>query len=241
MRRVELEPVLQPDALKALEGQHLSSANVRETITENAHGVFEGKTKFLFLRRVLTPESHQDAFNNLNQIPGDSAKQSNRKAVRGAVGQEFHLGWLDHPEPRYSAKTLAYAPQYVNSWQLFSAVNQLFAACLPRTHAAQEAKAQGCRYHICNTAFSTVTCNRNVPTRVHRDSGNAQAGLTCLTTLGDFVGGDLCFPRFGISFQIAPGDLLIADTHTEYHGNVSSIFGTRLSCIFYFRESLLDQ
>ena len=51
-----------------------------------------------------------------------------------------------------------------------------------------------------------------------------------------FVGGELCFPRLGVSFDIEPGDLLIADTNRELHGNRRERSGDRISVVAYLRE-----
>jgi len=83
--------------------------------------------------------------------------------------------------------------------------------------------------------FSTVTINRNTTCRSHTDARNAH-GLSCLTTFGRFAGGILCFPRLRVAFDVQPGDLLIADTNREQHGNVGGRVGDRISVVGYLRE-----
>jgi hypothetical protein len=82
--------------------------------------------------------------------------------------------------------------------------------------------------------FSTVTINRNTTCRSHVDARNAR-GLSCMTTFGRFTGGALCFPRLNVAFDIQPGDLLIADTNHEQHGNVGGRVGDRISVVGYLR------
>jgi hypothetical protein len=96
-------------------------------------------------------------------------------------------------------------------------------------------------YHFMGTrAFSTLTLNRNIIFGAHMDGNNVAGTLGCLTAIGDYVGGTLCFPRFGVSFDLKPGDLLIADTNEEYHGTSSMIVGERFSIVAYLHSSLLS-
>lgn len=89
--------------------------------------------------------------------------------------------------------------------------------------------------------FSTATLLKSAPSKLHKDSKNADAGLTCLTTLGKFTGGSLLFPQYGLEIPIQPGDLLIAATHREWHCNVRKRVGTRYSLITYYRAQLVEK
>jgi len=91
-------------------------------------------------------------------------------------------------------------------------------------------------YTIPGTMFSTVTVNRTALFRSHEDGNNLPGGLACLTAFGDFAGGDLCFPRFGVSCPIEPGDLLIGDNNLEQHGNIGPLSGERISIVAYMRD-----
>ncbi len=97
-------------------------------------------------------------------------------------------------------------------------------------------------YHFPGTrAFSTLTLNHSVIFGAHDDGNNVEGTLGCLTAIGDYLGGALCFPRLGVSFDLRPGDLLIADTNTEYHGTSSMIVGDRYSIVAYLHSSLLPR
>ena len=91
-------------------------------------------------------------------------------------------------------------------------------------------------YTIPGTMFSTLTVNRTALFRAHEDGNNLPGGLACLAAFGDFAGGDLCFPRFGVSCPIAPGDLLICDSSQEQHGNIGPLCGERISIVAYMRD-----
>jgi hypothetical protein len=76
---------------------------------------------------------------------------------------------------------------------------------------------------------------KTIRRKVHLDTGNDPDAMSVLTVVGDFSGGDFCFPEYGIGIPIRPGDLLIARTNQEYHCNVGEVTGTRHSVIAYAR------
>ena len=94
-------------------------------------------------------------------------------------------------------------------------------------------------YLVGATAFSTITVNKSIVFGAHQDGSNIKDTLGCITTFGDFAGGTLVFPRFGVGADIRPRDMLVADSNTEYHGNLGPIFGTRYSIVGYLHKSLL--
>jgi hypothetical protein len=91
-------------------------------------------------------------------------------------------------------------------------------------------------YTVPGTMFSTITVNKSALFRCHADGKNLPGALACLAAFGDFAGGDLCFPRFGISCAIEPCDLLIGDNAFEQHGNIGPLSGERISIVAYMRD-----
>lgn len=97
-------------------------------------------------------------------------------------------------------------------------------------------------YHFPGTeAFSTLTLNHNVVFLAHQDGNNVPNTLSCLAAFGSYARGALCLPRLGVSFDLKPGDLLIADTNEEYHGTVGQPFGNRYSVVAYLHGSLIPR
>lgn len=101
------------------------------------------------------------------------------------------------------------------------------------------------KYCIENTAFTTLTVNYNWRTACHLDKGDFKNGYSILTVSedGNYEGGFLGLPRFGVCFDVRDGDLLLFDPH-QYHCN-TKIYPkkknwTRLSIIYYFREEMLN-
>jgi len=87
-------------------------------------------------------------------------------------------------------------------------------------------------------AFSTLTLNKNLLFGAHEDGNNMPYTMSCLTALGDFVGGHLCFPRLGIGFDVQPYDVLISDTNYEYHCSGRIVVGKRYTIVAYLQRKV---
>ena len=73
---------------------------------------------------------------------------------------------------------------------------------------------------IKDTAFSTITINRNFRTALHRDAGDYSEGFGNLTVIerGKYQGGYTIFPQFGIAVDVRNNDYLAMDVH-QWHSN----------------------
>jgi len=73
---------------------------------------------------------------------------------------------------------------------------------------------------IPETAFSTITINRNFRTALHKDAGDFKGGFGNLTVIerGKYHGGYTVFPQFGIGVDVRSGDFLAMDVH-QWHSN----------------------
>jgi hypothetical protein len=94
---------------------------------------------------------------------------------------------------------------------------------LPEAHSRQKAQADlRPEYQINQTAFSTVTINRNFRTGIHKDAGDYPTGFGNLVVIerGDYSGGYTCFPEFGVGFDVRTGDMLLMDVH-QFHANTA--------------------
>ncbi len=82
------------------------------------------------------------------------------------------------------------------------------------------------KYRIDNTAFSTVTMNRNFRTALHKDAGD-YGNFACLSVLeyGKYNGGLFMIPAYGLGIDLRQDDILVANVH-EYHCN-SQIWTTK--------------
>jgi hypothetical protein len=129
-------------------------------------------------------------------------------------------------------------------WETFMHFNpkyfgEIVLANLDKREPAAPGKSQGeamMGYTVPGTMFSTITVNKSALFRCHADGKNLPGALACLSAFGNFAGGDLCFPRFGVSCPIEPGDLLIGDNAFEQHGNIGPLSGDRISIVAYMRD-----
>ena len=73
---------------------------------------------------------------------------------------------------------------------------------------------------IPETAFSTITINRNFRTALHKDAGDFSDGFGNLTVIerGKYQGGYTVFPQFGIAVDVRNNDYLAMDVH-HWHSN----------------------
>jgi hypothetical protein len=92
---------------------------------------------------------------------------------------------------------------------------------------------------IPDTNFSTITLNNTFRTAAHQDKGDCKKGLTCFTIkkIGEYKGGELCFPEYDIAINVQEGDLLIFNPHIIHCNNELEGEG-RMSFVFYLREKM---
>jgi hypothetical protein len=114
---------------------------------------------------------------------------------------------------------------------LFERVDRIYKKCQPLIYSVQQsAIEQAPNRRLWQTAFSSCYLAKKFQTGYHRD-GNLNGVMTGLMVTGNFTGGELVIPRWGIAIVLRPGDLLLFDAE-ELHGNVE-IEGDRLSFAFY--------
>ena len=78
------------------------------------------------------------------------------------------------------------------------------------------------KFKITNTAFSTVTINRNFRTALHKDAGDFKGGFGNLTVIerGKYHGGYTVFPQYGVGIDLRNNDFVAMDVH-QWHSNTS--------------------
>jgi hypothetical protein len=84
------------------------------------------------------------------------------------------------------------------------------------------AASQKPMYRVADTAFSSVTINRNFQTALHMDDGDFREGYGNLSVIerGQYTGGATIFPRYKVGFNVRTGDFLAMDVH-EWHCNTA--------------------
>ena len=74
-------------------------------------------------------------------------------------------------------------------------------------------------FRIDDTAFSTITMNRNFRTALHKDAGDyGNFAVISVLEHGKYNGGLFMIPAYGIGINLRQNDILVANVH-EYHAN----------------------
>lgn len=122
---------------------------------------------------------------------------------------------------RLTSYTQKYFHQYKHGIPYIQAIDSCFKKLIPERHAKQLAAVQQKpMYQVADTAFSSITINRNFRTALHMDDGDFREGYGNLSVIerGKYKGGATIFPQYKIGFNVRTGDFLAMDVH-EWHCN----------------------
>ena len=170
---------------------------------------------------------------------------------------------------RLTSYTQRFFRQYRHGIPFIVAIDDKFKKLVPEAHAEQHAAvSRKPAYRIADTAFSSVTLNRNFRTALHMDDGDFRQGFGNLSVIerGEYSGGYTLFPQYGIGVDVRTGDFLAMDVHqwhcntemyetkeqSEHNKTLPDIYKddpeigtlgsnkpyTRISFVCYFREKL---
>ena len=136
-----------------------------------------------------------------------------------------------------------YPEQWKKCLPFIKDINTLYKKIIPSHYQKQNKKAKPLTFKIPNTAFTTVTTNVNVTTKIHKDKGDDVEGFGNLAVIenGEYEGGETCLPQYGVGFNVRSGDILFMDVH-EWHGNLPIKLkqpdAVRLSIVCYLRTNI---
>jgi hypothetical protein len=122
---------------------------------------------------------------------------------------------------RLTSYTQKYFHRYRHGLPFIKAIDGMFKKLIPGPHAKQLAAAkQKPMYQIEDTAFSSITVNRNFQTALHMDDGDFREGFGNLSVIerGKYSGGATLFPQYKVGFNVRTGDFLAMDVH-QWHCN----------------------
>jgi hypothetical protein len=122
---------------------------------------------------------------------------------------------------RLTSYTQKYFDEYKAGIPYIEAIDGLFKKLVPDRYRAQYKQAHAKpQFQIADTAFSSVTMNRNFRTGLHMDAGDLRAGFGNLSVIerGKYDGGYTLFPRYKVGFNLRTGDFLAMDIRQAlYH------------------------
>jgi len=162
----------------------------------------------------------------------------------------------------YPSRLTAYKSALPNELKLMSELVKEVAETLrcsyvqdgweaPFKKAAQTAPAFLQTTRDGHTPFTTITCNKSFRTAAHVDGGELKESFGAMCCFGEFDGCDLVFPRYKTAVRYREGDIILANSAHEVHGNTPLLNsdGTvpnpnslpeRLVCVFYFEDDMAE-
>ncbi len=181
---------------------------------------------------------------------------TNRAMAAGTVGgkpvavHSSTVGFSDNPTPQlHGLESCRQTALYRDNEQYFDdetmplvrAINDLYRTHCPDEHQKQFEFVQALNQEmvLSETAFSTITVNKDFRTHSHRDSGDFREGLGNLAVFEyqPFSGGEFLLPEWDVGFNVQTGDVLFVDVHEIHCNNFISGKG-RLSLVCYAREGI---
>jgi len=144
---------------------------------------------------------------------------------------------------RKTAFTHEYFEKFTSGLPFVHKVDELYKELCPAWYAKQRAIADSTNrnYVIKDTAFTTVTVNKNFQTAVHKDAGDFPEGFgnLCVYREGSFEGAYFVLPTYRIGVDMQNGDMLFVDVH-KWHGNTGFVNPSedflRIAFVMYYRE-----
>lgn len=186
-------------------------------------------------------------------------KKSNGERSKRQVGNlapsnvaGFQDPWSKDPNNvQGKCRTSFFTQNHVELWMraipFIQRIDQLYAELVPNLHEKQLRRAETTpQWKIADTAFSTITVNRNWRTAMHTDSGDYKEGfgnlVVCERAPNTYAGGYFLMPQYQLAVDVRNGDFLAADVH-QWHCN-SAIEPLqedylRMSVVCYLRHNLV--
>jgi hypothetical protein len=222
----------------------------------------EGELLFKFRKNVIPMEILEQGYNAFKDsiVLTDgrgTASGGNHLRVRkdGTISNisisnkvySGNVGYMDAGAMVHYCRRTAFARDYFDKFiqglPFVEAVDNYYKALCPEHYAKQFAIAKGTNtnYRIGNTAFTTVTVNRNFQTAVHKDAGDFPGGFgnLCVYRKGHYDGSYFVLPEYRVAIDLHSTDLLFADVH-KWHGNTPfnncSEDYLRVAFVMYYRE-----
>lgn len=150
-----------------------------------------------------------------------SKMKVNNQVASNVLGYYEGTPFMNLP-PRMTNYTRTKFDKFQKGLPFIQKMNQKYKDLVPQVYNKQYSRASKRNYlKIPDTAFSSVTVNRNFRTALHVDSGNFNGGMAVMTVLerGKYSGGYTVFPQYGIGFDVRHGDVLVMENCNTWHAN----------------------
>jgi hypothetical protein len=182
-----------------------------------AAGPIDLKSKYWTRRKPTQVKGHSARYMENGKV---SKMRVNNNVFSSVLGYFEKTPFMGLP-CRLTSYTQKYFEQYKAGIPYIQEIDKLFKELVPDRYNPQYKQAhENPDFQIANTAFSSVTMNRNFRTGLHMDDGDLRKGFGNLSVIerGKYKGGYTLFPRYKIGFDLRTGDFLAMDVH-EWHCN----------------------
>jgi len=164
------------------------------------------------------------------------------KDKSGIIGYFDRSGHYDYC--RTTAFNINQKEKFEKAMPLINTVDKGFRDIVPERYKKQKSMvlATDPNYRIGETAFSTITVNKDYRTAFHTDQGDYPEGFGNLVAYcKDIEPVYLVLPKYKVAVNLETNDLLLVDVH-QIHGNTEIIkkssSGVRLSFVMYYRNNM---
>ena len=252
-----------PQGADNLKGKFLGDNAYDILIKEDSDGYdMQGNLLFRYRKNAIPFEllkSGYQAFEGSISLTDGrgTASGSSHKRIRKdgsvsniTIGNKVYsgnVGFMDAGAMVHYCRKTAFAKDYFEKFNqgipFVEFIDKKYKELCPTHYAKQIAIAKGTNtnYRIADTAFTTVTVNRNFQTAVHKDAGDYPDGFGNLIIYreGDYTGSYFCLPEYRVAIDMQNCDILFADVH-KWHGNTPfkdcSEDYKRIAFVMYYRE-----
>jgi uncharacterized protein YdbL (DUF1318 family) len=274
VKTIKLKPIMSVEESDKMAGVLLSQ-DACKTLIDYDCDVYDaesGKCIAKFRKKVIPANIQLAAFNSLliaaktsmnrgtsgGKIDGKAADHKIRSNGKLSKTSEASnpvdsgiVGFFDRnprmPFCRLTAFNQQHFEKFKKAYPIIKFVDRTYAQLMPQEYKKQRVIADTTSqdFVIKDTAFTTITVNKNWQTAVHKDKGDFAEGFGNLVALrkGKYLGGHFVVVRWGVGFDLQNGDLLLVDVH-QWHGNTPIIKDNgkvvRLSLVMYYREAMKD-
>ena len=267
MQTIKLKRVLTQQEGDALKGKFLTDQHFTHLINYDcdAYDLY-GNLLFKFRKNIIPFELLKlgyESFKDSIQLTDGRgiASGSSHKRIRKdgtvsniTVGNKVYsgnVGYMDQNAMVHYCRKTAFAKTYFDKFKqgipFVKYVDKLYEELCPLHYKRQKAIAIGTNrnYVIDDTAFTTVTVNRNFATAVHKDSGDFPEGFGNLIIYreGHYDGSYFCLPEYAVAIDLQNTDILFVDVH-RWHGNTPyknmSEDYLRIAFVMYYREYMYN-
>ncbi|MEK9697097.1 MAG: hypothetical protein VW270_15150, partial [Candidatus Poseidoniales archaeon] len=234
---------------------------------ENKYGSLDyhwDKRGVLWHRARIAAAGHEYENFFLNQLPltAEKVEEMQKFITTTAYTAGIHsgiAGFYDRypriPFGRATNFTEKNMKKFEKCYPYMRTLNNLFAELVPGRYAKQKSVAEKIdkRFIVAeDTAFSTITVNKNYRTTAHRDGANLEGGFSNLSTVTKggvgWEGGLFVLPEFRVAINLRPGDALLVDNAGIIHGNTEIIPPAgmdiedmeRVSLVSYMRDGMVE-